>query len=245
MSDASTIKINPAKKSDLEFDVMIQGVDDTAPPTVRFVITSEAQQCDYSFKCSRIDGEEYKWVAKLPALTQVQESNVPFRVEVIVDGYYFEPAAGTVMLVTDPSVKFQPSVSKPKVTTSFTVKQDDDKPAEPKKPAKVKEAVEEAVTLPEIVDPVIETPAPVEEIVMEQPIEIVPPAVEEAFNPSTIAQNIVRSTIGKSIERPATRGQLFKRSQDGKAVVAGIESPADKAAKRAKEARVKEILGSN
>lgn len=130
MSDATTIKINPAKNSDLEFDVMIQGIDDINIPAVRFVITSEVAQCDYAFRCKRVEGEKYKWVASLPALEHVKESTVPFHVEVIVDGYYFEPAQGTVILVTDPTVKFQPSVSKPTVTTSFVVKQSEDKPVE-------------------------------------------------------------------------------------------------------------------
>jgi hypothetical protein len=139
MSDATTITINPAKNSDLEFDVMIQGLDNVDPPIVKFVITSESAGCDYAFRCKRVEGEDtkHRWLAKLPALQHIKESSVKFHVEVIVEGYYFEPAQGSVTLINDPAVKFQPSVSKPKVTTSFTVRQDEDE-----KPAKkdVKEA---------------------------------------------------------------------------------------------------------
>ncbi len=135
MSEATTIKINPAKNSDLEFDVMIQGMDNNEPPVVKFASTSEAAGCDYAFRCTKVEGEEtkHRWLAKLPALQHIKESEVKFHVEVIVDGYYFEPAMGTVILVTEPGVKFQPNVTRPTVTTSFTVRQEEDKPEE--KPA--------------------------------------------------------------------------------------------------------------
>lgn len=116
-----TIKLNPAKPSELEFDVSVQGTDDGAPPIVRFVMSLDAAY-DCVFPCHKMDG--VKWQAKLPALTDTKLSTVPFKIEVIVDGYFFEPAQGTVILVTDPSIKITPAVSKPSVTTSFTVRQD-------------------------------------------------------------------------------------------------------------------------
>lgn len=135
MADEPSIKINPAKKSELEFEVIIQGIDKINIPLVRFVISSEAESCDYCFRCTKIDDVQDMWLAKLPVLTHLKESTHKFHVEVIVDGYYFEPAQGTLLLVTDPSVKFQPTVSKPVVKTTFTVKQDE----EPKKQEKPKE----------------------------------------------------------------------------------------------------------
>lgn len=145
MSDATTITINPTKNSDLEFDVMIQGLDGGELPVVKFVITSEAAGCDYAFRCSKVEGEDAKnrWLAKLPALQHIKENSVKFHVEVIVEGYYFEPAQGTVTLISDPSVKFQPTVSKPTVTTSFTVRQEPDKEEPKKEPVKTDDKEEE------------------------------------------------------------------------------------------------------
>lgn len=262
MSDSSTIKINPAKNSDLEFEVMIQGIDDTNIPSVKFVITSEADQCDYAFKCKRIDGEKFKWIAKLPALTHVKESTVPFHVEVVVDGYYFEPAQGNVILVTDPSVKFQPLVSKPTVTTSFTVKQEEDKPK------KVDEseitgqyAPTNGLLTPEE-DPMhssVKTADAMknDEHINHARIEDISSSVlpgettdpepqvgnneEEEFDPRRVADTIVKSTFG-SVKKPETRGTLFARDKSGKPVVKGLDTPANKAAKAANAAKVKEIL---
>lgn len=124
-----TIKINPSKACELEFDVTIQGIEDTTEPAVRFVLGG-SQGFECTFLCTRNDDK--KWVVKMPPLPFLKDNSVKFRVEVIVDGYYFEPAAGDVFLVTDPSVKFQPTVSKPTVTSSFTVKQDDTEADKPK-----------------------------------------------------------------------------------------------------------------
>lgn len=128
-----TIKINPAKASDIEFEVSVQGSEVSEPPIVRFVMNG----CDEylcTFECTKVDGA--KWSAKIPPLTHFTKTTVPFHVEVIVDGYYFEPAEGTVQLVTNPSVKFQPTTNaKPTVTTSFTVKQEEDEKPKAKKVA--------------------------------------------------------------------------------------------------------------
>lgn len=133
-----TIKINPAKACDIEFEVSVQGSEVSEPPIVRLVMNG----CDEylcTFECAKTEGS--KWLAKIPPLTHFTKTTVPFHVEVIVDGYYFEPAEGTIQLITNPSVKFQPATSaKPKVTTSFTVKQEEDE----EKPKKADKKVDEA-----------------------------------------------------------------------------------------------------
>lgn len=278
MSDPTTIKINPAKNSDLEFDVLIQGMDHTELPTVKFAITSEASQCDYVFYCTKMEGDDVKnrWLAKLPALLHIKESTVKFHVEVIIDGYYFEPALGTVILVTDPSVKFQPNVTKPTVTTSFVVRQDDDPPEETPKKKAVKEASgggeitgqfaptndllkpefpppeshvktpnaekdDQAIDMKKLASHVLpgETtdPEPQEgNNVADQPDD------EEDFDARRVAEEIVRKTLGPSMSRPTTQGSLFKRRADGSAIVEGLDTPAEKAAKVSKAQKVKDIL---
>lgn len=262
-----TIKINPTKPCELEFDVTIQGLEDTTKPVVRFVLSS-SEGFDCSFPCQPSD--DSKWVAKMPPMHHLKDNSVPFRVEVIVDGYYFEPAQGTAYLVTDPSVKFQPTVSKPTVSTSFTVKQE----GESKRDKKVEEAAS-AATITGQYAPTNDLLKPEEEpkqgsVKTAQaekddqnidhtrlsdisssvlPGETTDPEPvpgreddEDVFDPKKIAENIVRKTVGK-VEKPTAPGKLFKRGKDGRPVVAGLDTPAEKIEKVNKAAKVKEILG--
>lgn len=240
---------------------MIQGMDDMNVPVVRFVITSEAAQCDYSFSCKRVEGEKNKWCAKLPALLHVKESTVKFHVEVIVDGYYFEPAQGSVTLVTDPTVKFTPSVSKPTVTTSFTVRQEpDEKKDEEDEEITGQYAPTNALLKPEFPPPETHVANKDDEHVDYSKIDAIssevvpgegdpyPPRApdegdEDDFDPRRVAESIVRKTFGSGAAKPATQGTLFKRDKDGKTVIEGLDSPAGKAEKALKAAKVREILG--
>lgn len=267
MSEASTIKINPSKNSDLEFDVMIQGIDDINIPVVKFVITSEAAGCDYAFRCKRVDGDKNKWLAKLPALAHIKENSVKFHVEVIIDGYYFEPAHGDVYLVTDPSVKFQPTASKPSVTTSFTVKQDkdptiqvaedqelpntipgDNSPTNAllKPEAEAAKHSGKSRALPDKEDTTIEdlsshvTPGSSSAVVISLPEKN--EDEDEEFDPKRVAESIVKNTFG-AVQKPLIPGTLFKRDGTGKTVIDGLDSPATKAEKTAKAEKVKKILG--
>lgn len=133
MSDTN-IQFNPAKSTELEFNVVISGIDDVNIPTVRFVIVSAVDGCDYSFKCGKLEGEKSKWLAQMPALPQIKVNTAQFRVEVIIDDYYFEPATGEITFITAPSVKFAGNnTPKPHVTASFTVKQSEDEKESVKK----------------------------------------------------------------------------------------------------------------
>lgn len=98
----TTITINPARESELEFEVAMSGIDDYHLPNVRFVATSEAEECDYSFRCRKVEGQKHKWKATIPALKHINENSMTFRVEVIIDGYFFEPAQGKLILVNAP-----------------------------------------------------------------------------------------------------------------------------------------------
>lgn len=133
----NNIQINPNKSSELEFDVIVQGVEDiTNIPMVRFVIVSAIDDCDYSFNCSKIEGEKTKWIARMPAFPQFKLNTAKFRVEVIIDEYFFTPAEGEITFITSPKVEFTAkNTPKPSVTTSFTVKQSDDEKPELEKEA--------------------------------------------------------------------------------------------------------------
>jgi hypothetical protein len=116
----TTIKLSNSKDTELEFDVSIQGLnEDTAGAAdVRFVIANADDRFNMSVKCIKTEGT--KWMAKIPA-PKLQNSDQNFRVEVIVDGYYFEPANGKLILMTEPTVGITEHVSKPiAVAASFS-----------------------------------------------------------------------------------------------------------------------------
>jgi hypothetical protein len=99
----TTIKLSNSKNTDLEFDVSIQGLNEDTIDTadVRFVITNADDRFNMSVKCIKTEGT--KWMARIPA-PKLQNPTQDFRVEVIVDGYYFEPVAGSLILVSEPTV---------------------------------------------------------------------------------------------------------------------------------------------
>lgn len=135
--EKNKIKLNPSKPSKLEFDVMVSGLDG-APPTVRFVVQQIKDGLDWVVSCKKLEGS--KWEASFPAFTNIELESCKFCVEVIVDEYFFTPAQGEISFIGTPDVSFnKQTITKPTVTTSFVVKQEDEKPKT--KPKKVSEAM--------------------------------------------------------------------------------------------------------
>lgn len=154
------ITIVNQRDTELEFDINIQGAN-KKEPIVRFVI--EGKPTNFGFQCRQ--GDEDKWLVDVPAISQLKDKAYPFRLEVIVDGYYFEPFRGTVDIVAEPDVKNN-TVKQP---AEPIVKAASVKKKEKKKPAKKK--VEEQVELEEVIEDIIP------EVV--EVVEEVTPVIEE------------------------------------------------------------------
>lgn len=212
---------------------------------------------DHSFRCTKSADEKHGWSVKLPSLTHIDGDQASFRVEVIVDGYYFEPAQGEIAFIRQPDIKIgtKKKANRPTVTTSFKVKQDDEQVAEA--------AAGEITGQPQITNTLL--------VPEEEPKQagIVRPQEDEnidygkikdvassvtpgqgtddsglamAFDPKSAAADIVARTIGK-IQRPDKKGALFNR-RDGRANIPGLESADVKREQAEKTAKIKEILGS-
>lgn len=134
MAEDNTIRINPTKASTLEFDVTISGLENITP-NVRFVIEKANDTIDWMTTCSKLEGSQ--WQASFPAFKNFKLTSCKFRVEVIVDEYYFCPANGIIEFVNAPDVSFKSKTNKPSVSASFKVKQEDE-PVKPKKETKKK-----------------------------------------------------------------------------------------------------------
>ena len=120
-SKDTTITINPAQSSELIFDVSMTGIEDSHVPIVRFVAVSKTNKCDYSFVCKKVDGEKSAWRAMITALTHITEHTLAFRIEVIVDGYFFQPAQGTLNLIQAPVATIKAAIKDIKESTTASV----------------------------------------------------------------------------------------------------------------------------
>jgi len=144
------IRVNNTKECELEFDVTIQGISVDSPENaaqVRLVITN-VHGGDLAFKCERRADSTTKWFVKLPPLPMLSSTTNAhaFHMEVIIDGYYFEPAAGNLILLKDPEVSVS-NTSKPKVTANIRQSSQEDQTSEKEKkqedPVDTKDAKED------------------------------------------------------------------------------------------------------
>lgn len=266
MSD-TIIKINPNKPSELEFEVSVQGSEDSDAPVVRIVVEGSKNFLSV-FPCEQVADSKSKWIARLPKLTHIEASEVNFFVEVIVDGYYFQPASGVVHMLTNPTVQLstQKKSTKPSVSTSFSVKQDKpvteseyDDVVDPQKveaqyssdasptnqlltpefdPARGSVKTGNASVLDQFVEPT--TLDDLADVVT--PGDDVQTAPDEPYDPKRVAESILKSTVG-SVQAPTTKGTLFARDAvTGKPKIKGLDTPAERAAREANAKKVKDIL---
>ena len=109
------IKINHLKQNTIEFELEVEGDKvEGEEYHVRFVV--ETHGVDLSFPCN-VNGK--KCVANIPVLDFMDKTTFNFRVEVIVDGYFFEASKGVVTVVgsneiytTQPKVKLSTTTGK-------------------------------------------------------------------------------------------------------------------------------------
>jgi len=97
----NVVPLIKSQQNELEFDITIQGIK-SEEPKVRFVI--EASPILYSIECSKTEND--KWSVMIPPIRGLSEyTSHPFHLEVIIDGYYFEPHRGAVEFKSEPEVK--------------------------------------------------------------------------------------------------------------------------------------------
>jgi len=113
----TTININPSKSSNIEFELSVQGMDNTNDISVRFVVLEMFAGCGVSIECKNVGGS--KWAATIPPGVQLSESAYDFRIETVVNEYYFEPAEGKLQVMSDPVVHIEEQTSKPTITAVF------------------------------------------------------------------------------------------------------------------------------
>lgn len=183
--EAPALQLNCSHPAEFEFDVQVQGLNPDVVPDVRFIISLPLYSL--CFACFRL--APTKWKAMIPALPDVfTEVSYPFAVEVIADGYHFQPAAGTIVVISNPKVAVgqrrptaaasavtpapapepvpEPVPEAPSVTATLIQQVQQETPAEPTLPVVTEAEIEEAaLAWAEEVD----EPLPVERVVVAAP----------------------------------------------------------------------------
>ena len=160
---AEMISIVKTRDNELEFDINITGAQ-KKEPVVRLII--ENGSVHYTFECTKLKGD--KWVCAIPPLPQLTKKAYPFRLEVIIDGYFFEPYRKTLNIIPEPVVKSgkvaEKHPEKPVVKDKEEPKKAAPKKKTVKKRVEAKPAARKPVVAKEEVytppaQPVVETPA--------------------------------------------------------------------------------------
>jgi len=99
--------INANKPSTLDFEVDIQGIDNTKKITVRFCMY--VGKIMYCFKAKPEKKNSSKYIVEIPKLPNIPKTTHNFTVEVIADGYYFEALKGEANVSGDPLAHVTPT----------------------------------------------------------------------------------------------------------------------------------------
>lgn len=238
-TDTTEISINITKQAKIEFEVHIQGTSDE-DMVVRMVLKDVDVGCDLSFPCDHM--EDSTWTVTFPPLSSIlKRSFYPFVLEVVVDGYYFDPAEGVITCASAPTVDMSAKKrKKPTVKAAFTVKQDDSTNMSDDS-ASIKEGV--AGSNPETASPTNALLTPEAPPPDTEPLTQAELAKQEEFDPSKVAGEIIRKQM-KKVVAPTEKGFLFNRD-GGKAHVEGLETKEAKQRMADKAAKVKQILAGD
>jgi len=183
----NVVNIVNTRSNPLEFDITIQGVSDK-DMAVKFVI--ETGQVEFGFACTA--EEDNKWSVDIPPLPHLPHTSYNFHIEVIVDGYFFEPYRGSLNVTAEPEVKTT-EVSKTRPTApvvtpvvgKVTVKEDN-----PEKQAKKDEMDDLA-----------------EKFLKKKALEkkLTPPKSEEEIEKALLVKEAIASTSSKKKKKDAKK----------------------------------------
>lgn len=263
----NTIRINRDKETPIEFKVKIEGADDLLDKTKVYFIIHLEKFC-LSFDCEH--GTDDNWKVVIPVLPEelLENGSYDMCVEVIVDNYFFKPATGQVTILSAPEVSFAPKkeavkpeekkdVAAEGVSAGAGDSQGQVAPTtnllKPEKPPKNIHRVDKSAVQKSPEDELIDTDKLFSEIVPGEGEQYAQDDNEDdKFNPQKVAERIVLDALGIKPEARAklvkqVGGSLFKRGNDGRLIVEGLDDPTFKvkiseAAARQKEEKVKALL---
>lgn len=103
----NVIQISNVKPNTFEFDAQVQGLE-TNDMSVRFVI--EAEGMEFAFPAVHQNGT--KWEVNIPPLDVLKRTAYNFHIDLVTEGYHFEPLRGVVNVVGSPDIYVSKPASK-------------------------------------------------------------------------------------------------------------------------------------
>lgn len=220
MAMENPIKINHLKQNTIEFELEVEGDKvEGEEYHVRFVI--ETNGVDLLFGCN-VAGK--KCVANIPVLDFIDKTTFNYRIEVVVDGYYFEASRGIITVVgtneiytTQPKVKLTTTTGSTndgdRTTGRAKASQDrmnDKEESSPSKDqAKKSKSVKEGKLLKTLVNGSTPTEDIAKAIMSESDESIISTHSEADSKVRQILANI--QDVRKSVQRPARKGSIVSR----------------------------------
>ena len=101
MSKQSVINVNRNAPTTIDFNVGIDGVDDVKNTRVELYIESVMDQSALAIKATHTKGDE--WSVTIPKLDVLSNDTYNVQLNVVVDGYFFTPAKGTMKMMNGPA----------------------------------------------------------------------------------------------------------------------------------------------
>lgn len=241
-------KLNLNKSSEIEFEISTQGLEDNQALDVRFVLLNVIEGADCSVACTKLEKFKTKWKAKIPSLGLTSEKTCKFKVEVIVEGYFFEVASGTADFVQAPTVEFQKTATVTEGVVPILTNnspEPEDEHEEPTVTGKLDSGGglenQEPIRTTKTLTPIQDEYTDESRLGLEDKKASTSEAVEP-HDAKEVAKDIVRKTVG-NIRKPTTKGTLFKRAGNGSVVVDGLVPDVEAEAERLKKSeRVRQIL---
>jgi len=120
--------ISNVKDNILEFNVHVTGADDN-DMTVQFII--ESDDMDLTFNSER-GKEENLWFVKVPALSILETTSYPFRIDVIIEGYHMDVMKGSVNVIGNHDIYVNKPVNVTLSPSKKSKSKDSKKPIEKK-----------------------------------------------------------------------------------------------------------------
>lgn len=100
MSDISpitTVTVHKTTPSTIKFTVNVEGAE-ALPSKASLVIEQAIGCCDIAIPATMVDGG---WVVEIPKMEALTESEYSMRIDVVVNGQYFTPTTGKVIVADD------------------------------------------------------------------------------------------------------------------------------------------------
>lgn len=101
MSKQSVINVNRNAPTTINFNVGIDGVDDIKNTHVELYIESVVDKSALAIRATHTEGDE--WSVTIPKLDVLSKDSYSVQLHVVVDGYFFTPAKGTMKMMDGPA----------------------------------------------------------------------------------------------------------------------------------------------